>query len=269
MKIAGSVAVVTGGASGIGKALAEKLTEAGAGAVVVADIDEAGAEKVAAALGDDALAVRTDVADEASIQELVARTRERFGDVDLFVSNAGLTVTGGLEATDDDWRRAIDVNLMAHVYAARAVAPSMLAAGRGHLLQTIAACGVLTAFGVGPYTVAKTAAVAYAEYLAVHYGEQGLGVSCLLPQAVNTPLLTASVSDHEELAVLKSFSNVLEPEKVAEIALAGVEANHIHIYPHPEAADSFRRRADDPDAWVAEMQGMRAGRRPAADREAT
>jgi NAD(P)-dependent dehydrogenase (short-subunit alcohol dehydrogenase family) len=261
MQIAGSVAVVTGGASGIGKALAEKLSEAGARAVVVADLDEQGAEKVAASLDVDALAVRTDVADEASIQEVVARTRERFGDVDLFVSNAGLTVTGGFEATDDDWQRAFDVNLMAHVYAARAVVPSMLAAGRGHLLQTIAACGVLTAFGVGPYTVAKTAAVAFAEYLAVHHGEQGLGVSCLLPQAVNTPMMAASVRGNADLAVLKANSNVLEPEQVAEIALAGVEANHIHIYTHPGSADSFRRRAADPDAWVAEMQAMRAGRK--------
>lgn len=260
MKVEGSVAVVTGAASGIGKAIAEKLREAGARAVVVSDIDGDGADQVAASLGDGAMAVRTDVADEASVQELVARTRERFGDTDLFVSNAGLTVTGGFEAPDDDWRRAIDVNLMAHVYAARAVVPAMLEAGHGHLLQTIAAAGVLTAFGVAPYTVAKHGAVAFAEYLAVQYGHRGLGVSCLLPQAVNTPMLTASVSEHEDLAVLKSFSNVLEPEQVAEVALAGVEANQIHIYPHPEAAESFRLRAQDPDGWVAEMRAMRAGR---------
>lgn len=260
MKIEGSVAVVTGGASGIGKALAEKLHEAGARAVVVADLDANGAEKVAASIGDGALAVRTDVADEDSVRRLVARTRERFGEVDLFVSNAGLTVTGGFEASDEDWRRAIEVNLMAHVYAARAVLPAMLEAGRGHLLQTIAACGVLTAFGAAPYAVAKQGAVAFAEYLAIRYGEQGIGVSCLLPQAVNTPMLTASVRDHKELAALKSFSTVLEPEEVAAIALEGVEANRIHIYPHPEAADSFRRRAADPDAWVAEMRAL-AGRR--------
>ncbi|HEV8557318.1 MAG TPA: SDR family oxidoreductase [Actinophytocola sp.] len=260
MKIEGSVAVVTGGASGIGRALAEKLHEAGARAVVVSDLDGDGAEKVAAAIGDSALAVRTDVADEASVRRLVALTRERFGEVDLFVSNAGLTVTGGFEAPDDDWRRAIEVNLMAHVYAARAVLPAMLEAGRGHLLQTIAAAGVLTAFGAAPYTVAKQGAVAFAEYLAIRYGEQGIGVSCLLPQAVNTPMLTASVSNHKELAVLKSFSNVLEPEQVAAVALEGVEANRIHIYPHPEAADSFRRRAQDPDGWVAEMRALLAGR---------
>jgi NAD(P)-dependent dehydrogenase (short-subunit alcohol dehydrogenase family) len=204
MKIDGSVAVVTGAASGIGKALAGKLRDAGARAVVVADIDGAGAEQVAASLGAGALAARTDVADEASVQELVALTRDRFGGVDLFVSNAGLTVTGGFEASDDDWRRAIEVNLMAHVYAARAVLPAMLEAGRGHLLQTIAAAGVLTAFGAAPYTVAKHGAVAFAEHLAVQYGGRGIGVSCLLPQAVNTPMLAASVSQHEELAVLRS-----------------------------------------------------------------
>ena len=260
MKIQDSVAVVTGGASGIGKALAEKLSAAGARGVVVADLDLAGAERVAASLGGTGLAVRTDVADEDSVRRLVAATLDRFGPIDLFVSNAGLTVTGDFGASNEDWRRAIEVNLMAHVYAARAVVPGMLENGGGHLLQTIAAAGVLTAFGAGPYTVAKHGAVAFAEYLAVHYGEQGLGVSCLMPQAVNTPMLTASVSDHKELAVLRSFSNVLEPEQVADIALAGIEANQIHIYPHPEAIDSFRLRAQDPDKWVAEMRAMRAGR---------
>ncbi|MDG4765862.1 SDR family NAD(P)-dependent oxidoreductase [Solwaraspora sp. WMMD406] len=256
MKIKDSVAVVTGGASGMGKALAEKLRDAGARGIVVADLDVEGAARVASSLGAIGLAVHADVAEESSVRELVARARERFGSIDLFVSNAGLTVTGGFEAPDEDWRRAIDVNLMAHVYAARAVVPAMLEAGHGHLLQNIAAAGVLTAFGAGPYTVAKHGAVAFAEYLAVQYGGRGLGVSCLLPQAVNTPMLAASVADHEELAVLRSFSNVLEPEEVAEIALAGVEANQLHIYPHPEAADSFRLRAQDPDKWVTEMRAM-------------
>lgn len=260
MKIEGSVAVVTGAASGIGKALAEQLREAGARAVVVSDIDGDGAERVATAIGDNAMAVRADVGDEVSVQALVARTRERFGDVDLFVSNAGLTVTGGFEASDADWRRAIDVNLMAHVYAARAVLPAMLAAGRGHLLQTIAACGVLTAFGAAPYGVAKQGAVAFAEYLAIEYGGQGIGVSCLLPQAVNTPMLAASVSSNEQLAILKEHSEVLEPEQVAAIALAGVEANRMHIFTHSGSADSFRLRAQDADQWVAEMRAMRAGR---------
>jgi NAD(P)-dependent dehydrogenase (short-subunit alcohol dehydrogenase family) len=260
MKIDGSVVVVTGAASGIGKALAEQLRDAGARAVVISDLNGDGAEKVASSLGDSAMAVHTDVADEASVQRLVALTRERFGAIDLFVSNAGLAVTGGFEASNADWRRAIDVNLMAHVYAARAVLPAMLEAGRGHLLQTIAAAGVLTAFGAAPYTVAKHGAVAFAEYLAVEYGDRGIGVSCLNPQAVNTPMLTDSVGSHEKLAVLKSFSEVLEPEQVAAIALAGVEANRLHIFPHADAAESFRRRAQDPDKWVAEMRSMLARR---------
>ncbi|WP_261564699.1 SDR family oxidoreductase [Frankia gtarii] len=260
MKIEGTVAVVTGAASGIGRALAERLRAAGARGVVVSDLDGDGAEEVAASIGDGAIAVRTDVADEAAVQELVARTRERFGAIDLFVSNAGLTVAGGFEASDADWRRAIDVNLMAHVYAARAVLPTMLEAGRGHLLQTIAACGVLTAFGAAPYTVAKQGAVAFAEYLAIEYGGRGIGVSCLLPQAVNTPMLTAGVSDHKALAVLKANSQVLEPEEVAVAALAGVEENRLHIFTHAGSADSFRLRADDADAWAAAMRAMLAGR---------
>jgi NAD(P)-dependent dehydrogenase (short-subunit alcohol dehydrogenase family) len=260
MRIDGTVAVVTGAASGIGKAIAEELYRGGARGVVVADVDIEGAEKVAASIGDVAMAVRTDVAVEADIQELVARTRARFGEIGLFVSNAGLTVTGGFEVPDEGWRRALDVNLMAHVYAARAVLPAMLEAGRGHLLQTMAAAGVLTAFGAAPYTAAKHAAVAFAEYLAVHHGDQGIGVSCLLPQAVNTPMLAAGVASDEKLAALKAFSQVLEPEKVARIALAGVEAGRMHIFPHEDSIGSFRRRAQDADQWVAEMRSMLPGR---------
>lgn len=261
MRIKNCVAVVTGGASGIGRALALRLADEGAAAVVVADIDLYGAEKVAGELGGIGLAVQTDVADEDAIRRLVAVTREQAGPIGLFVSNAGLTVAGDFSASNEDWRRAIDVNLMAHVYAARAVVPDMLKAGRGHLLQTVAACGVLTAFGVAPYTVAKQGAVAFAEYLAVHYGDQGLGVSCLLPQAVNTPALVEGIGRLPDLEALKAASNVLEPELVAQIALAGVEANQIHIYPHPEAIDSFRLRAQDPDRWVAAQRRIRAGRR--------
>jgi NAD(P)-dependent dehydrogenase (short-subunit alcohol dehydrogenase family) len=258
MKVKGSVAVVTGAASGIGKALSEKLRDAGALAVVVSDIDGSGVEKVAAELGDVAVAVETDVAHEASVRALASVAMEQFGRIDLFCSNAGITVTGGYEAPDADWRRAMDVNLMAHVYAARAVLPSMLEAGRGHLLQTLSAAGVLTAFGAAPYTVSKHAAVAFAEYLAVHYGSQGVGVSCLCPQAVNTPTLTASVNHDESLAVLKSISEVLEPGQVANTAVAGIEANQLYIFPHSDTADSYRRRADNPDHWAAEMRALLA-----------
>ncbi len=260
MKIEGSVAIVTGAASGIGKAIAERLHDAGARAVVIADLNGDGAQAVAGAIGDSAMAVQADVADEAAVRDLVARTCRRFGEVDLFASNAGLTVAGGFEVPDDGWRRAIDVNLMAHVYAARAVLPAMLERGHGHLLQTIAAAGVLTAFGAAPYTVAKHGAVAFAEYIAVHYGDRGIGVTCLCTQAVNTPMLAASVANYEELAVLKSLSEVLEPGQVAAAALAGVEANRMHVFTHADSIGSFRRRAQDPDKWVAEMRALLAAR---------
>nr|BAJ07861.1 putative short-chain dehydrogenase/reductase [Streptomyces sp. 2238-SVT4] len=263
MKIENSVGVVTGAASGIGKAIAVALVEAGARGVVVSDIDGEGAEKVAASIGDAAIAVRADVTDEAAVRALVARARERFGTIDLFVSNAGLPVTGGYETSDEDWKRALDVNLMAHVYAARAVLPTMLATGRGHLLQTIAACGVLTAFGAAAYSVAKQGAVAFAEYIAIEHGGQGIGVSCLLPQAVDTPMLAAGVKSSEQLALLKAHSEVLEPGQVAAAALQGVEENRIHIHTHTGSAESFRLRAQDPDRWVAEMRAIRSGR-PAA-----
>ncbi|MDI3390357.1 SDR family oxidoreductase [Streptomyces sp. B-S-A8] len=262
MRIQDRVAVVTGAGSGIGKAIAEKLDTAGARGVVVSDIDLDAAEKAAAAIGGNALAVQADVGDEASVQALVERARERFGDVDLFVSNAGLTVTGSFDAPDEDWQRALTVNMMSHVYAARAVLPAMLANGRGHLLQTIAACGVLTAFGAAPYSVAKQGAVAFAEYLAVEYGHRGIGVSCLLPQAVNTPMLAESVSSNEQLALLKEKSEVLEPEQVAAAALRGVEENRLHVFTHRGSADSFRLRADDADKWAADMRAIRHGARP-------
>ncbi|MGV9278860.1 SDR family oxidoreductase [Streptomyces griseosporeus] len=262
MRIEGSVAVVTGAASGIGKAIAEQLALAGARGVVVSDLDAEGAEKVAAGIGSAALAVQADVGEEASVQALVARARERFGQVDIFVSNAGLTVTGSYDAPDEDWKRAMIVNMMSHVYAARAVLPAMLEAGRGHLVQTIAACGVLTAFGAAPYVVAKQGAVAFAEYLAVEYGDQGIGVSCLLPQAVNTPMLAASVSSNEQLAQLKKNSEVLEPEDVARAALAGIEENRLHVFTHKGSAESFRQRAADADVWAAQMRAIRHGGRP-------
>jgi NAD(P)-dependent dehydrogenase (short-subunit alcohol dehydrogenase family) len=263
MRIEGSVAVVTGGANGMGKALARRLADRGA-RVAVADLEVEAAREVADGIGDTAMAVEVDVAHEPSIQRLVALTRERFGEVDLFVSNAGLTVTGSYDASDEDWKRAMDVNFMAHVYAARAVVPSMLERGGGHLLQNIAAAGVLTAFGAAPYTAAKHAATAFAESLAIQFGERGLGVSCLMPQAVNTRMLTASVTNHEQLARLKSFSEVLEPEEVADIAIEGIEANRMHIWTHKDSAGSFRSRAEDADEWIASMQAMAAGRQAPA-----
>ena len=172
MRLADKVAVVTGGATGIGRALCRRFAAENARSVVVADIDGEGAEQVAREIG--GLAVRTDVSREADIQELVERATETFGAIDLFCSNAGIAMEGGVEASDADWQRIWGINLMAHVYAARAVLPGMLARGEGYLLQTASAAGLLTQVGSAPYAVTKHAAVALAEWLSITYGDRGI-----------------------------------------------------------------------------------------------
>ena len=164
MEIAGCVAVVTGGARGIGRALSLRLAEEGARAIVVADVDAGGARAVAAEIG--GMGVGCDVADEAAVRALVERVEEDLGGVDLWCSNAGIAVRGGPEASDADWERIWRVNVMAHVYIARAVIPGMLERGGGHLLGTVSAAGLLNHVFAAPYAVTKSAALSLAEWLA-------------------------------------------------------------------------------------------------------
>ena len=195
MDISGKVAVVTGGASGVGQSLCLGLAERGAAGVVVCDIDAEGAAKVAAeieAAGHRAIAVRADVSKEADVQALVGRTEAAFGQVDLFFSNAGIIVAGGPEASDEAWSRIWAINVQSHVYVARAVLPGMLARGEGYLEITASAAGLLTQLGSAPYAVTKHAAVAFAEWLSITHGEQGIVVSCLCPQAFTSNLLSTS-----------------------------------------------------------------------------
>src|SRR5579862_3221849 len=187
MNLKDKVAVVTGGASGIGRALCRRFAAEGARGVVVADVDAAGAEKVAHEVG--GLAVRVDVSREGDLVELAARATAAYGAIDLFCSNAGIILEGGVETSDSEWQRIWGINFMAHVYAARAVLPGMLARGEGYLLQTASAAGLLTQIGSAPYAVTKHAAVAFAEWLAVTYGDRGIRVSCLCPQGVRTKML--------------------------------------------------------------------------------
>ncbi|MCM2356471.1 MAG: SDR family oxidoreductase, partial [Arenimonas sp.] len=216
MELKGKVAVVTGGASGIGAALARRFAREGAAGIVVADLDEAQARAVAAEVG--GLAVRTDVADEAQVQALVARATHHFGRVDVLCSNAGIATGGGLQASNADWQRLWDVNLMAHVYGARAVVPQMLERGEGYLLQTASAAGLLSHPESAVYAVTKHAAVALAEWLAIQYGDRGIRVSCLCPQGVRTPMLMGREGDR------KSFlqENMVTPEQVADDVIAAM-----------------------------------------------
>ncbi len=248
MQLRDKVAVVTGGADGIGRALCRRFAAEKARAVIVADRDADGAKRVAAEVG--GLAVTADVGVEADVRRLVEQTTAAFGAIDLFCSNAGIALEGGPEVPDADWQRIWQVNVMAHVYAARAVLPAMLARGAGYLLQTASAAGLLTQVGSAPYSVTKHAALAFAEWLAVTYAKAGVKVSCLCPQGVRTTMLAQTPGGIG--ALLREHA--LEPEAVAEAVVAGLAAERFLILPHPEVADYFRRKADDYDRW---LRGMR------------
>jgi NAD(P)-dependent dehydrogenase (short-subunit alcohol dehydrogenase family) len=245
MEIAGKVVIVTGGANGIGRALCERFARDGAAAVVVADLDGCQAESVAAEIGPSASPFSCNVAIESDLQDLVAKTLSAHGRIDVFCSNAGITVKGTESAPDEDWRRLWDVNVMAHVYAARAVLPSMLARGTGYLLQTSSAAGVLTEIGSAPYSVTKHAAVAFAEWLSVRYRRRGIRVSCLCPAGVQTRFLHEDDTIHQFLA-----TSAVTPEDVAECAVQGIANEQFLLLPHPQVEEFFAFKGEDYDRWL-------------------
>jgi NAD(P)-dependent dehydrogenase (short-subunit alcohol dehydrogenase family) len=254
MELGGRHAVVTGGASGIGRALCRRFAAEGA-RVVVADLDAAGAAAVAEEIG--GLPVSTDVSIEADVRALVAAAEEAYGPVDLFCSNAGISVTGGVEVPDEQWNRIWQINVMAHVFAARAVLPSMLARREGYLLHTASAAGLLTNLGAAPYSVTKHAAVALAEWLAITHGDAGIKVSCLCPQGVRTPMLLGGADAGEEAADML-LAEAIEPEDVAAAVVEGLGDERFLILPHPEVAEYVRRKAGDHDRWLAGMRRLQA-----------
>ncbi len=246
--------VVTGAASGIGRALALRFADDGAAQVVVADRDDAGARAVADEVGSRGavgVAVAVDVAVEQELADLVAAVEADVAPIDLFCSNAGILVIGGVEVPDHDWRRIMDVNVMAHVHVARHLVPRMVDRGGGYLLNTASAAGLLTQIGSAPYAVTKHAAVAFAEWLAITYGERGLKVSVLCPQAVDTPMIAGTVEGG-----VAGVDGVLDPAAVAEVVSAGLADERFLILPHPEVADYLRRKGDDPERWIAGMQRL-------------
>ena len=250
MELRGKVCVVTGGASGIGRALCRQFAAEGAAGVAVADRNADGAAAVAGEIG--GLAVTTDVAVEGDVQALVAVTSARFGRIDLFCSNAGIAIGGDESTSDADWQRIWQVNVMAHVYAARAVIPPMLERGDGYILSTASAAGLLSQVGSAPYTVTKHAALAFAEWLSITYGDRGLKVSCLCPQGVRTGML------NEASGPAFLLTGALAPEQVAEAVVAGLRDERFLILPHPEVAEYARRKADDPERWLRGMRRLQA-----------
>jgi NAD(P)-dependent dehydrogenase (short-subunit alcohol dehydrogenase family) len=244
------VIVVTGGGHGIGRALCLRFAREQPAAIVVADIDMTAARRAAGEVRGEAIAA--DVSREDDVRALVDQVEQRCGRVDLFCSNAGIAFHGGEETTDDVWRSCWDVNVMAHVFAARAALPGMLARGGGYLLQTVSAAGLLTHPYSATYAVTKHAALAFAEWLSIAYGDRGVIVSALCPQGVKTDMLTRA----EQEAGRFLSDGALEPEEVAERVVEGIAAERFLILPHPEVAEYARRKAADPDRWLRGMRRM-------------
>jgi NAD(P)-dependent dehydrogenase (short-subunit alcohol dehydrogenase family) len=248
MRVAGKIVVVTGGGNGIGRALCRRFASEGAAGIVVADIDADSAREVASETNGHA--VVTDVSRESDVVRLVRDTHDRHGRIDLFCSNAGIAVHGDENTPDEQWQRCWDVNVMAHVYAARAVLPVMVAQGGGYLLQTVSAAGLLTHPHSATYAVTKSGALAFAEWLSIQYGGRGIKVSALCPQGVKTDMLKRA----EESTGRYLMDGAVEPERVADDVVRGLEDERFLILPHAEVAEYVRRKAADRDRW---LRGMR------------
>ena len=248
MQLHGKVAVVTGAASGIGRAMARRFAIEGAAAVVCLDRQEAALRAVAEEVG--GLAIACDVSNEEAIREAVTRTESRHGRIDVFCSNAGIARFGDEHTANEDWQRNWDVHVMAHVYAARAVIPGMVERASGYLVNTSSAAGLLTHIHSATYAVTKHAAIAFAEFLAIRYGDKGVRVSVLCPQAVRT----AMTAGHE--AGVASVDGMIEAEDVAECVVAAMDREEFLILPHPVVRDYLQRKTADHDRWLGGMRRL-------------
>ncbi len=253
MDIAGQVVVVTGAARGIGAALAERFLAEGAAGVCLVDLLDAVGD-TGAALGDRAMSVVADVTDEAAVEAAVAATEARFGPVTLFCANAGIATGADIDADPAVWDRTWRVNVWSHVVAARVMVPRWLESGGGRLLVTASAAGLLTNLGDAPYSVTKHAAVGFAEWVAITYGDRGIGVSCLCPQGVRTDMLLGGAGALGAEVVLAQ--GAIEPTDVADVVVAGLADEHFLILPHPEVATYYQRRAGDTDRWLGGMRKL-------------
>ncbi len=265
MELNNRVVVVTGGGSGIGEAIARAAHDAGARHVVVADLHGDEADRVAADIGGTGVAI--DVRDEAAIQQMVSDTEDAHGPIGLFVSNAGYVTSAGLEDPNESIQAMWEVHCMAHIYAARAVLPSMIAQGEGYLLNTASAAGLLTQIGSMSYSITKAAAVSLGEWLSVSHHHQGIRVSVLCPQAVRTNIITNSPDnidggEHKLDGGVASGDGVLEPADVAELCLDAIRNERFLVLPHPEVATYVERKATDRDRWLAGMRRYQTALHP-------
>lgn len=253
MDVQDKVVVITGGGSGIGKAMAQRFHRGGARGVVIGDLDIDAAEAVAASVG--GLAVRTDVAVEADVASLVALAEDRFGSVDLMCSNAGVSVrdpdfNNATSASNETWMLGWNVNVMAHVYAARAALPGMIRRGGGYFLHTVSAAGLLSQPGSPVYATTKHAAVGFAESLAITHRSQNIRVSILCPQAVDTPMIRDARGS-------QGVDGVLSPEAVADCVVEALAAETFLVLPHPQVTTYMQRKTGDYDRWISGMARLR------------
>jgi NAD(P)-dependent dehydrogenase (short-subunit alcohol dehydrogenase family) len=250
MKIKDKIVVVTGGGDGIGRAMCERFHREGAKAIIVADLNGEKAETVAGAVGGKAYAC--DVANERDIIRIVEETEKNIGPIDLFCSNAGLVDRNASpddvgSATNESWMRSWNVHVMSHVYAARALLPRMIARGGGYFLNTSSAAGLLSQIGSAVYATTKHAAVAFAEILAITHRDQGIRVSVLCPQGVDTPLLRSGTRGPQHL------DGVLTPEECVDSVIKGLEAESFLILPHPQVATYVRNKGENYERWLGGM----------------
>jgi len=249
MVIKGSCIVVTGAAQGIGKGLAQKFADLGAAHVVCADIDLEGAKATADQIG--GVSLHLDAGSEDSVKALIETVEDTMAPIDLFCSNAGILTMGGFEVSNDDWQKIWDINVMSHVWAARHLVPRMMKRGGGYMLNTASAAGLLNQIGAAPYGVTKHAAVGFAEWLAITYGDQGLGVSVLCPQAVRSEM-TRGFEDS-----VASLDGMLEPDLVADYCVKAIENNEFLVLPHPQVKDYMQAKASNYGRWITGMQKLR------------
>jgi NAD(P)-dependent dehydrogenase (short-subunit alcohol dehydrogenase family) len=256
--------VVTGGAGGIGRALVRRLAQEGARAVVVADRELEPARVIAAEVG--GLAVQFDAGRESGVRELIAEATASNGPIDIFISNAGVPgAMGGPEADDEAWDEAWRVNVMAHVWASRALLGDMVARGEGYLINTASAAGLLTQVSSLIYSVTKHAAVALAEWLAIEYGDAGVRVSCICPQGVRTPMLDLAMEEPAGAAALTA-GGLIEPEDVADAVVAGIRDERLLILPHENVAGFLALKGSDPERWLKGMRRLVREARPGVTR---
>lgn len=251
MKVSDKVVVITGAGSGIGAAMARRMASENPRALILADLNEGAVAEVAEQTGGRPHVV--DVSNPADNNSLIDNVEDEFGPVDLFCANAGIGFAGDEQTPPSEWDRMWNVNVMSHVHAAARLVPGWLARGDGYFLSTASAAGLLTNLKAAQYSVTKHAAVAFAEWLSVTYGDQGLKVSCLCPMGVNTPFLKAA-EEFEQL--LQPYA--IEPEEVAEAVIHGMEAERFLILPHPDVERFFQNKANDYDNWIAGMQRVQS-----------